>query len=116
MAASVLAEHQKFAASIVDVRSGRLFAQFPIEESVANYLLYFSPDDRAVVYPVLRNNGHTLLSQPIDGSASKAILDPVTEVITAFSWSPSGKQLAVVRLKSSSDVVLITEQGGKTKD
>ena len=116
VAASVLAEHQKFAASIVDVRSGRLFAQFPIEESVANYLLYFSPDDRAVVYPVLRNNGHTLLSQPIDGSASKAILDPVTEVITAFSWSPSGKQLAVVRLKSSSDVVLITEQGGKTKD
>lgn len=33
-----------------------------------------------------------------------------------FNWSPSGKQLAIVRQKSSSDVVLIKDQQAKGKD
>jgi eukaryotic-like serine/threonine-protein kinase len=74
--------------------------------------LRFSPDSRALVYSVRRDGGITLLSQPIDGSAPHMLIDPGAP-INDFGWSPSGKQLAVARLKSSSDVVLITDQAGK---
>ena len=43
------------------------------------------------------------------------MIDPVQEIIRDFAWSPSGKQLAVLRLKSSSDVVLITDANEKGK-
>jgi len=42
--------------------------------------------------------------------------DPAQEVIPDFGWSPSGKQLAVVRQRSSSDVVLIKDLQEKGKD
>ena len=76
----------------------------------------FSPDNRAAVYSVLRNGGRTLLYQPLDGSTPHPLLEPAQEVIPDFGWSPSGKQLALVRQKSSSDVVLIKDQQEKGKN
>jgi len=76
----------------------------------------FSPDNRAAVYSVLRNGGRTLLYQPLDRAAPHPLLDPAQEVIPDFGWSPSGKQLALVRQKSSADVVLIKDQHEKGKD
>ena len=60
-----------------------------------------------------RNGGITLLYQPLDGSTPHALFNPAPESIRDFDWSPSGKQLAVARVKSSSDVVLITDQAAK---
>jgi hypothetical protein len=40
----------------------------------------------------------------------------MSETISDFSWSPSGKQLALSLVKSSSDVVLISDQTGKGKN
>ena len=56
-----------------------------------------------------------MLYQPLDGSTPHALFNPAPETINDFDWSPSGKQLAVARVKSSSDVVLITDQAGKVK-
>jgi eukaryotic-like serine/threonine-protein kinase len=64
---------------------------------------------------VLEKAGNTLLYQPIDGSTPHTLLDPVSEAIHDFAWSPSGRQLAVARLQSSSDVVLITDEGSSKK-
>ncbi len=77
---------------------------------------HFSPNDQALVYTVLRNGGHTLLYQPLDGSSARQFVDPMSETISDFSWSLSGKQLALSLVKSSSDVVLITDQAGKGKN
>jgi len=66
--------------------------------------------------PPDRYGGHTLLYEPLDGSPSRQFLDPMSETISDFSWSPSGKQLALSLVKSSSDVVLITDQTGKGKN
>jgi hypothetical protein len=41
------------------------------------------------------------------------LFNPTPETINDFNWSPSGTQLAVARLKSGSDVVLIIDQAGK---
>jgi serine/threonine protein kinase len=99
---------------IFDLASRR--AVFDVALDTSNFgdeyggLLRFSPDNRAVVYAVLRSAGRTLLYQPLDGSPSHSLLDPMQDDIPDFAWSPSGKQLAVVRLKTSSDVVLIKDQ------
>jgi len=106
--------------NIFDLASGRAVSQISLDTSDMGSedasSVRFSPDDRAAVYSVLRNGGRTLLYQPLDGSASHSLFDPAQEVIPDFGWSPSGKQLAVVRQKSSSDVVLIKDQQEKGKD
>jgi hypothetical protein len=106
--------------NIFDLASVRAVTQIPLDTSDMGSddasSVRFSPDNRAAVYSVLRNGGRTLLYQPLDGSAPHPLLDPAQEVIPDFGWSPSGKQLALVRQKSSSDVVLIKDQQEKGKD
>ncbi len=84
---------------------------FFVDQSLGK-LSAFSPDGRAIVGDVLRNGGITLLYQPLDGSTPHALFNPAPETIQDFDWSPSGKQLVVARVKSSSDVVLIVDQAG----
>jgi Tol biopolymer transport system component len=105
---------------VFNLASGRLLSEVVLDSSdIASENgghLHFSPDNLAVVYSVLRNGGRTLVYQPLDGSASHSLFDPTQESIPDFGWSPSGKQLAVVRMKTSSDVVLIKDQQVKGKD
>jgi eukaryotic-like serine/threonine-protein kinase len=105
---------QKNCVIIADLGSGRMLAPFFIDQSLAN-VSRFSPDGRAIVSDALRSGGTTLLYQPMDGSTPYALFNPMPEpeAINDFDWSPSAKQLAVARLKSSSDVVLIIDQAGK---
>ena len=103
---------QKLCAIITDLGSGRMQTPFFLDQSLVN-LTRFSPDGRAIVSDALRRGGITLLYQPLDGSTPHVLFNPAPETINDFDWSPSGKQLAVARLKSSSDVVLIIDQAGK---
>jgi serine/threonine protein kinase/Tol biopolymer transport system component len=103
---------QKICAIVTDLATGQMQAPFFIDQSLANFAT-FSHDGRAVVSDVLRNGGITLLYQPFDGSSPHTLFNPVPEAINSFDWSPSGRQLAVARLNSSSDVVLITDQAAK---
>jgi hypothetical protein len=41
------------------------------------------------------------------------LTEPTRETLTAFAWSPSGSKLGVLRLGTSSDVVLMTDLTGK---
>jgi eukaryotic-like serine/threonine-protein kinase len=105
---------QKLCVIITDLASGRMQAPFFIDQSLTN-ISKFSPDGRAIVSDALRSGGNTLLYQPLNGSTPYVLFNPVPETINDFDWSPSAKQLAVARLKSSSDVVLIIDQAGKEK-
>ena len=105
----------KYTINVAELATGRILYQVPLETSDLG-LGHFPPNDQALVYTVLRNGGHTLLYQPFDGSPSRQFVDPVSESISDFGWSPSGNQFAVLRVKSSSDVVLITDQTGKGKN
>ena len=102
----------KICVIVADLGSGRMQAPFFIDQSLAN-LSKFSPDGRAIVSDGIRSGGITLLYQPLDGSSPHMLFNPTSETVNDFDWSPSGKQLAVARLKSSSDVVLIFDQFGK---
>jgi eukaryotic-like serine/threonine-protein kinase len=74
-------------------------------------LIRFSHDGTAVVYPTRENGVDNLWLQPLDGSRGKQITDFSSERIYDFHWSFDGKQLALVRGHTDSDVVLIKDQG-----
>jgi len=72
-------------------------------------LLHFSRDGKSVVYATRENGVDNLWSQPLDGSAGKFITDFKSERIYDFHWSFDGKQLALVRGHTDTDVVLIRD-------
>jgi serine/threonine protein kinase len=72
-------------------------------------LLRFSRDGKAVVYPTRVNGVDNLWLQPLDGSKGHALTNFNSERIRDFHWSFDGKQLAMVRGHTDSDVVLIRD-------
>ncbi len=72
-------------------------------------LLRFSPGGKGVVYSIRDNGIDNLWQQPLDGSKGKQITDFKAEHIYDFHWSFDGKQLALVRGHTDSDVVLIRD-------
>jgi eukaryotic-like serine/threonine-protein kinase len=70
-------------------------------------LLRLSRDGKAVVYPARENGVDNLWLQPLDGSKGRAITNFKSERIYDFHWSFDGKQLALVRGHTDSDVVLM---------
>jgi eukaryotic-like serine/threonine-protein kinase len=72
-------------------------------------LVRFSHDGKAVVYPVRENGVDNLWLQPLDGSKGRQITNFASERIYDFHWSFDGKQLALVRGHTDSDVVLIRD-------
>ena len=75
-------------------------------------LVRISRDGKAVVYPTRENGVDNLWLQPLDGSKGRQITDFRSERIYDFHWSFDGKQLALVRGHTDSDVVLIRDNQG----
>jgi serine/threonine protein kinase len=69
----------------------------------------FTPDEKAVAYPILENGVSNIWVQPLDGSPGRQITNFKSGTFRSFSWSPDGKSLAVIRDVSQSDVVLLRE-------
>jgi Tol biopolymer transport system component len=69
----------------------------------------FTPDAKAVAYPILENGVSNIWVQPLDGSPGRLITDFKSGTFRSFRWSPDGKSLAVIREMSQSDVVLLRE-------
>ena len=69
----------------------------------------FTPDGKAVAYPVRENGVDNVWIQPLDGSPGHTITQFDAEQILSFHWSPDGKNLGVLRGHTDSDVVLLQE-------
>jgi hypothetical protein len=69
----------------------------------------FTPDGKAVAYPVGENGVDNIWVQPTDGSAGHQITHFNSEHIASFHWSPDGKNLGILRGHRDSDVVLLQE-------
>jgi eukaryotic-like serine/threonine-protein kinase len=69
----------------------------------------FTPDGRAVAYPILENGISNIWVQPLDGSPGRQITNFKSGTFRSFRWSPDGESLAVIRDVSQSDVVLLRE-------
>jgi Tol biopolymer transport system component/predicted Ser/Thr protein kinase len=69
----------------------------------------FTPEGKAVAYPIYDSGVGNIWVQPLDGSPGHQITHFTSDQINTFRWSPDGKSLAVVRGHSESDVVLLEE-------
>jgi eukaryotic-like serine/threonine-protein kinase len=103
-------EHKEKLA-IVSTESSQVVKMLDFEHPRLGALLRFSPDGKAVVYPNRQNGVDNLWWQALDGSKGHALTDFKAERIYDFHWSFDGKQLAMVRGHTDSDVVLIRDQG-----
>jgi Tol biopolymer transport system component len=101
-------------AVIRDLNTRQIIHRFPLDENsvIRNAYPSFTPDGKAIVEVVASQGGTALGYHPIDGSPSHLLTEPTRETLTAFAWSPSGSKLGVLRLRTSSDVVLITDLTG----
>ncbi len=69
----------------------------------------FTPDGKAVAYPVRENGVDNVWISPLDGSPGHQITKFDAEQILSFHWSPDGKSLGILRGHTASDVVLLQE-------
>jgi len=69
----------------------------------------FTPDGKAIAYPILENGVENVWIQPLDGSSGRQITHFNSEQIGSFHWSPDGKNLGITRGHADSDVILLQE-------
>jgi Tol biopolymer transport system component len=103
---------QKPNAAIVSLDSGQLFQTMEYDPR-HNGQLRFSPDGKAIVYPIREKGVDNLWRQPLDGSPGRQLTNFTSLKIYSYQWSPDGKSLALVRGDSPSDLVLIQNSQGK---
>ncbi|MGC1106163.1 MAG: protein kinase [Candidatus Acidiferrales bacterium] len=73
----------------------------------------FTPDGKALAYPITENGVANLWLQPLDGSPGRQITQFKTGTFADFSWSPDGKTLAILRTQTQSDIVLLRESAAQ---
>ncbi len=67
----------------------------------------FTPDGKAVIYPVRENGVDNLWVQPLDGARGRQITNFDSDTIRISQFSPDGKTLGVLRAHTESDAVLL---------
>jgi serine/threonine protein kinase len=68
----------------------------------------FSPNGKAIQYALVRRGASNIWEQSLTGGPPRQITAFNDQQIGAFSWSSDGKRLAVVRGRTSFDIVLMT--------
>ena len=71
--------------------------------------LRFSPDGKGFVYPIREKGVDNLYFQPLDGGSGRQLTSFTSLKIYSYQWSPDGKNLALVRGDSPSDLVLVKD-------
>ncbi len=82
-----------------------------ISQSIARVDIKFTPDGKAVVYPIGENGTDNLWLQPLDGSPGRQITNFPEDMIQTFQFSLDGKTLGVMRTHIESDIVLLHDLG-----
>jgi TolB protein len=93
--------------AIAPIDGGEPVKTFPACASCGG--LRWSPDGHSLVYASISPNGvGNLMTQPITGGEPKQITDFKSDLIFAFAFSCDGKQIALSRGATASDVLLYT--------
>ena len=84
------------------------FALHPNFEGGISFPLRWAPDGQSVVYAVDEGGFENLWAQPLAGGRGRALTHFTSQMIYSFAYSHDGKQIAIARGTSSSDVMLIS--------
>jgi Tol biopolymer transport system component len=92
--------------SVLDLGSGKPARLLAPDPRISGGPL-FTPDGKAVAYPILEKGVENVWLQPLDGSPGHQLTHFTTERIAQFAWSPDGKRLAILRSHTNSNIVLL---------
>ena len=98
--------------SLLSTDSGQVLRTFEYDPRHSGQLR-FSPDGKAIVYPIREKGVDNLWLQPLDGGPGRQLTNFDSLKIYSYQWSLDGKRLALVRGDSPSDVVLIQDAAKK---
>jgi eukaryotic-like serine/threonine-protein kinase len=99
--------YPQYKIAIIDVSTSGTPRLVEADERISNGGLSFTPDGKAVAYPIRETGVDNLWVQPLAGAAGKQITSFTTDQILGFRWSLDGRSLGVLRGHTDSDVVLI---------
>jgi Tol biopolymer transport system component len=94
--------------SLLSTDSGQILRTLQYD-SRHNGQLRFSPDGKGIVYPIREKGVDNLWLQPLDGGAGRQVTNFTSLNIYSYQWSADGKNLALVRGDSPTDLVLIQD-------
>jgi len=95
--------------TIISVDGGEPLKAFDIPPTVfVDGSPKWTPDGRGITFIDVRGSSRDLWVQPFAGGAAKQLTDFKENGIYRREWTRDGKQVAIVRGESSSDVVMIT--------
>jgi len=80
-----------------------------VNPQISSSALSFTPDGKALAYPIRENGVENVWLQPLDGTAGHKITNFKADLIEDLRWSPDGKSLAILRRHTDSDAVLLQE-------
>jgi serine/threonine protein kinase len=81
--------------------------------AISSYGARFTPDGKALVYPIRQNGVEDLWLQPLDGSPGHRITNLKAGSIHAFYWSPDAKSIGVLTDRREYDVILLHDTGSQ---
>jgi hypothetical protein len=116
LAAFVLDEAGHSTVTLVNLEERKAAGEFRLEDHVHGTPLHFTVDGKALGFVEQSKNGFSIGLQPLDGSPARQLTRWFKDPITDFGWSPSGKFLAIMWDRSTSDVALITDKSAKPSD
>lgn len=103
-------ENAPWRIAVAPLEGGEPLKTFDFSRSFSTAsLLRWTPDGRALAYPITRNGVSNIFAQPLDGGAPKQLTDFKADRIFSFAFSRDGKQIALSRGTQTSDVVLIKD-------
>ena len=73
----------------------------------------FTPDGKALAYPITENGVTNVWVQPLDGSKGRQITHFTSGGIDGGGWSPDGKTLLILRSETHSDIVLLRDSAAQ---
>jgi Tol biopolymer transport system component len=96
--------------AVMPFDGGPIMKTFNIAASgTVTSILQWSNDGKSVLFSVNANNVSNVWSQTLDGGPPMQVTDFKEMLITGFSWSRDGKQLAATRGNLLRDAVLIRD-------
>jgi Tol biopolymer transport system component len=89
---------------ILDFESSELIKSFDIHSSSVTW----AADSQSLMYVVTHGGVSNIWAQPLAGDPPRQVTKFTSDRIFSYAWSHDGKQLAVVRGSTLSDIVLIS--------
>jgi eukaryotic-like serine/threonine-protein kinase len=97
----------KWHIGIIPASGGALLQSLEAPANLRQNTVYWSPDNRALFYIGATGSVGNIWSLPLDGAAARPLSVFTSHWLSDFSVSADGRQLALTRSHSVSDVVLI---------